>query len=109
MSFSIIPITSFLKDIKTLSKKYPSLIRDIDKVVSILKKNPVTGQPLGKDCFKIRVAVNSKGRGKSGGARLITCVKIVKSTVYLLAIFDKADLDNISDLDLKGRLEEIKE
>lgn len=107
MSISIIPIKSFLKDLKALSKKYPSLKKDIDEVVSTLKKDPEIGQPLGKDCFKIRVAVKSKKKGKSGGARLITCVKIIKSTVYLLAIFDKAEFDNISDTDLKERLKEI--
>ena len=108
MSFLIIPNTSFLNDLKILSKKYPSIKEDINKVVIELKIDPKLGEPLGKDCYKIRILVRSKGKGKSGGARLITCVKILHSTVYLLAVYDKSDLDNISDTDLKERLKEIK-
>ena len=108
MPFTIIPNKSFLNDLKSLSKKYPSLKDDINDVVTILKDNPQTCEPLGKDCFKIRVSIKSKRKGKSGGGRLITCVKIVKSTVYLLAVFDKSEFDNISEKDLKERLKEIR-
>ena len=49
----------------------------------------------------MRLAIASKGKGKSGGARVITCVKIVKSVVYLLAIYDKSERETISDAELK--------
>jgi hypothetical protein len=107
MIFNIIPNKSFLSDLKTLSKKYPSLKDDVNSLVIILKTNPQIGEPLGKDCFKIRLAIKSKNKGKSGGGRLITCVKILKSTVYLLAVFDKSEFENISEKDLKERLKEI--
>ena len=108
MLFNIIPNKSFLNDLKQLSKKYPSLKDDINNVVVSLKQNPQLGEPLGKDCFKIRIQIKSKGKGKSGGGRLVTCVKILKSTVYLLAVFDKSEFENISQNDLKERLKEIK-
>lgn len=108
MEFNIIPNKSFLADFKLLSKKYPSLKEDINEVVQSLKNDPKMGESLGKDCYKIRVAIKSKGRGKNGGARLITCVKIIQSTVYLISIYDKSDLDNIAEEDLKARLKEIK-
>jgi mRNA-degrading endonuclease RelE of RelBE toxin-antitoxin system len=107
MIFNIIPNKSFLSDLKTLSKKYPSLKDDVNSLVIILKTNPQIGEPIGKDCFKIRLAIKSKNKGKSGGGRLITCVKILKSTVYLLAVFDKSEFENISEKDLKERLKEI--
>ncbi len=56
------------------------------------------GTPIGKDCYKIRVLITSKGKGKgkSGGARVITYVRIVKSNVYLLDIYDKSNKAAIS-------------
>ena len=56
---------------------------------------------MGKDCFKVRLAISAKGKGKSGGARVITYVKIIKSMVYLLAIYDKSEKETISDSELK--------
>lgn len=107
MPFDIIPLQSFLSDLKHLAKKYPSVKSDIDDVVAELKQDPKIGEPLGKDCYKIRLQIKSKGKGKSGGGRLITCVKILHSKVYLLAVFDKSEFENISQTELKQRLKEI--
>nr|WP_255353670.1 type II toxin-antitoxin system RelE/ParE family toxin [Pedobacter sp. R20-19] len=62
---------------------------------------------MGKNCFKIRIAITSKGKGKSGGARVITNFIITESTVYLLSIYDKSEQDNISDKELLELLKEI--
>jgi hypothetical protein len=59
------------------------------------------GTPIGKDCYKIRVAVTSKGKGKSSGARLITYVRIIQKRVFLLDIYDKSDQINITAKELK--------
>ena len=69
-------------------------------MVQSLRLNPGQGVPLGNDCYKIRVAIASKGKGKSGGARMITYMQVVKTSVYLLAIFDKSDRENIADKEL---------
>lgn len=63
---------------------------------------------MGHDCYKIRMAISSKGKGKSGGARVITFVQIIKTTIFLLSIYDKADINNISDRELQERLKRLK-
>ena len=97
MSYKVVAIENFEKELKRLRKKYPSLKKDITGLFESLEENPSQGVPLGKNCFKIRVAIKSKGKGKRGGARVITCVKIVKQTVYLVTIFDKSEFESISD------------
>lgn len=100
MKFNIIVTDTFKKDYKRLSYKYPSLKSDIIKIVESLENKPNQGTPLGKDCFKIRLAIQSKGKGKSGGGRLITCVKIIQETVFLLCLFDKSSKESIFDKEL---------
>ena len=56
------------------------------------------GTPLGKDCFKIRVAIPSKNRGKSGGARVITHVRVIGENVFLLSIYDKSEQEAVADI-----------
>ena len=68
-------------------------------------EDPIQGKPLGKDCYKIRMAIASKNKGKSGGSRVITCVKIIDETVILLSIYDKSERENIEDSKLKSLLE----
>ena len=63
--------------------------------------NPFIGTSLGKNFYKIRLSIRSKGKGKSGGARVITCVKILATTVYLASIYDKSEKENITDKELK--------
>jgi hypothetical protein len=108
MKYNLKTIASFDVELKRLAKKYPSLKLEYAHLLDILEKTPTIGTPLGKDCYKIRLAIKSKSSGKSGGARVITCVKIIAKTVYLLSIYDKADFDNINDANLKERLKEIK-
>ncbi|TOB14795.1 hypothetical protein CGK11_24990, partial [Vibrio parahaemolyticus] len=76
---------------KRLSKKYPSLLDDVERLGEELSVHPQLGTPLGNQCFKIRLAIRSKGRGKSGGARVITYVKVSRRTVYLLDLYDKSE------------------
>jgi mRNA-degrading endonuclease RelE of RelBE toxin-antitoxin system len=110
MKFKIKTINSFSRELKDLAKKYKSLKKEYETLLDDLEQNPFLGIPLGKNCHKIRLAISSKkGKGKSGGARVITCVKVVKTTVYLLAIFDKSEMDNIEEKDLHSRLNEIPE
>jgi mRNA-degrading endonuclease RelE of RelBE toxin-antitoxin system len=109
MEFKIIPIKAFIKDLKDLKKVHRSLVKDMDALAQSLKINPEQGIGIGKNCYKIRLLISSKGKGKSGGARVITCVRVIKSTVYLIAIFDKSEMDNIEEKDLQNRLNEIPE
>ena len=69
-----------------------------------MEKNPEQGTNLGNNCYKIRVSIESKGKGKSGGARVITNIIIAEKTVYLLSIYDKSDKENLTDKELKELL-----
>lgn len=71
--------------------------------------NPVQGIFIGRNCYKIRLSIASKGKGKSGGARVITYVHIKGEIVYLLTIYDKSETEDISDKELEKILEEIGE
>ncbi len=72
MSYSVKSIEVFERQAKKLSKKYPSLKSELLDLVQKLKKNPDQGTAIGNCCYKIRLAIKSKGKGKSGGARVIT-------------------------------------
>jgi mRNA-degrading endonuclease RelE of RelBE toxin-antitoxin system len=91
MNFEIVFSDNFLREIKKLSKKYKSMKNDFEIFLDELENNPLQGDSLGKDCYKVRMAIASKQKGKSGGARVITCVKIVKEKLVLLSIYDKKE------------------
>ncbi|TVP52015.1 MAG: hypothetical protein EA341_03880 [Mongoliibacter sp.] len=96
MSFNIELTDHFKKEAKKLSKKYRSLKEDLKALGDKLGENPKSGTPMGHEVYKIRLAIASKGKGKSGGARVITFVKIVDEVVYLVSIYDKKQLDNLT-------------
>lgn len=92
---------------KGSSKKYVSLKKELLKLVLELKENPEKGTAIGKSCFKIWIATASKGKGKSGGARIITNIVITNATVYLLAIYDKSEEENLTNKELEELLKSI--
>ncbi|WP_310588275.1 hypothetical protein [Dyadobacter sp. CY345] len=65
--FKIFTVKNFDKELKKLLKKYPSLLTDLKKLIKELEEDPYQGILLGKDCYKIRMAISSKNKGKSGG------------------------------------------
>lgn len=96
MSYNVIPTPNFKNLFKRLLKKYPSLIHDMTLLIEELSENPETGIFLGHNVYKIRMAISSKGKGKSAGARVITYVVTEDKEVYLVYIYDKSQLDNIT-------------
>ncbi len=100
MSFEIIVTSSFKKHAKRIAKKYPSLKTDLEKLITTLKEEPSQGRALGKDCYKVRMAITSKGQGKSGGSRVITYLQVLDQEIYLLTIYDKSVKKSISDKEL---------
>lgn len=109
MNFDIIATEPFERKLKRLAKKYKSLASDLALVIDELSINPTMGTPTGKDCYKIRIAISSKGKGKSGGARMITFVRIVKHTVFLMDIYDKSEQVTISDKELQLLIDILQE
>lgn len=107
MSYNILPLPPFEKQIKRLVKKYPSLKSEYLSLIESLEKNPNQGSNIGNNCFKIRIAIASKGKGKSGGARVITHFVIEDKTIYLLSIYDKSEQSDIQDKELKMLLSSI--
>lgn len=107
MSYKLVPTPPFERDLKQLAKKYPSIHSDLANLEVDLLRSPFQGTPIGKDCFKIRIAIKSKGRGKSGGARIITFVQVVNQDIFLIAVYDKSESENISDKELQSRLKNL--
>jgi len=62
MSFNVIVTTGFKKHAKRIGKKYHSLKADISNLIASLEQEPLQGEPLGKDCYKVRMAITSKGK-----------------------------------------------
>jgi hypothetical protein len=109
MSNKVIARQTFQKQAKRLARRYKSFPNDLQKLVDELKENSSLGTPLGGSVYKIRLAISSKNKGKSGGARVITYVYLQAETVYLLSIYDKAGTENISDEELKYLVKEVEE
>jgi mRNA-degrading endonuclease RelE of RelBE toxin-antitoxin system len=109
MNFNVIATEPFEKKLKRLAKKYKSLVSDLALVIDELIENPTMGTPIGKDCYKLRIAIASKSKGKSGGARMITFVRVVKKTVFLLDIYDKSEQANITDKELQFLIEILQQ
>jgi mRNA-degrading endonuclease RelE of RelBE toxin-antitoxin system len=109
MSYNIFTIPVFDKQLKRLSKKFPSLKMEYEELLDTLEINPKQGKSLGRNCYKIRLAIASKGKGKSGGARVILHIVISDKTVYLLTIYDKSEKENISEKELNELLMQISE
>jgi mRNA-degrading endonuclease RelE of RelBE toxin-antitoxin system len=109
MSYNVKTIAVFEKQARRLTKKYLSLKSELIKLVQLLKENPEQGISIGKNCYKIRIAIASKGRGKSGGGRVITNLIVSEKTVYLLSIYDKSEKENLSDKELDELLNDIPE
>ena len=72
MKYRISVTLEFLREMKHLSKRYKSLKEDLRNFGNDLLLNPEQGVSLGNNLRKIRIAITSKNKGKSGGARVIT-------------------------------------
>ena len=97
MNYRFVLDESFEREVKRLSKRYRSLKSDLKNLLEELKANPQLGVSLG-GVRKIRMAIASKGRGKSGGARVITFTVVAavdETEVNLLYIYDKAERESI--------------
>ena len=110
MKYDVRPTSKFLRKLKQLVKKYSSLKEDVRKLGISLQENPFQGADLGNGLRKVRLAITSKGRGKSGGARVITLNAILsedKGEVLLITIYDKSECSSISDKELRKLLADL--
>ncbi|HBX44283.1 addiction module toxin RelE [Limibacterium fermenti] len=109
MNFEIILTPNFEKEAKALQKKYPSFKSDLIELITVLVKDPMIGVEVYKNCFKIRFPIKSKGKGKSGGGRLVICVRVMQEKIYLLSVFDKSEKENVTDAFLRQLLADLDE
>jgi len=107
MNYNVITLHVFERQAKRLIKKYASLKHELSELIRSLKENPSQGTPIGSNCYKIRLSVASKGKGKSGGARVITNFIVSERNVYLISIYDKSEKDNLTDKELKELLKNV--
>jgi hypothetical protein len=107
MSFDVKTISVFDRQAKRLAKKFPSLKKELQSLVSELKDEPTKGTPIGHNCQKIRLAIASKGQGKSGGGRVIVHVVFKDDSVYLLSIYDKSELENLTEGEILKLIKQI--
>ena len=108
MRYSVELTETFIKQAKRLQKKYPSLKSELKELGSKLSENPTTGTHLGNNVYKIRLAIKSKGKGKRGGMRVMTQVKIVSQKVYLFSIYNKGEKDDLSDAEIQELIKEVQ-
>ena len=107
MNYSINYSAEFKKEYKPLLKKYPSLKEDLQLLLSNLEENPKLGIDLGSGLRKIRLNIKSKGKGSSGGARIIsyeTIISLEESLITLLSIYNKGEYDTVDIAVLKKNL-----
>ena len=90
-----------------MAKNHQSLKNDLTELKQELLENPTKGDSLGQDCYKIRMAISSKNKGKSAGARVITLVRIIDQEITLLTIYDKSKKDTITNIELQEILKNL--
>ena len=96
------PTKLFEKQVKRLTKKYPSLAEEVPAAILPLMNNQLEGfDAMKKNFYKIRVPIASKGVGKRSGARIVAHVRIVEDKAYLVSIYDKAEYSDVADDVLK--------
>ena len=110
MKVTISTIEEFDRQARRLAKKYKSLKADLMILQKEIMENPFIGSDLGSGIRKIRLAIASKGKGKSGGARVLTLTVLVSkdAEVTLLTIYDKNEIENVSDEYIRWLIDEAK-
>ncbi len=110
MKFEVIPTPDFEKSFKALAKRHRSLKKDILEFTGSLAQTPFQGDELTPGIRKIRMAIAFKGRGKSGGARVITYTLVTieeEGYVYLLDIYDKSDFSTVDVAILQKKIQNL--
>lgn len=105
MNLKLIPTPEFSRSVKKLFKKYKLIAKDLKTLEKELIDNPKSRIGLGNNIFKIRIPNSSIPAGKRGGFRVVYYYQDPNNKIYLLAIYSKTDLENISDRKLTDIIE----
>lgn len=109
MNYDVRLSERFKKEAKRLSKRYPSLKDDLAALGNELLKNPLIGTDLGSGIRKVRLAIKSKGKGKSGGARVIpytVVANVEEGFIYLITLYDKSESASLSIESIKDLIKD---
>lgn len=107
MKYRIEILATFKKEAKRFNKHYASFTDDYEKLLDELEQNPHLGVDLGAGLRKIRMRIASKGKGKSGGARVIifsVIVAVDETEINLIYIYDKAERSSLSTSEIEELL-----
>ncbi len=110
MNFSIETTPHFERELKNLAKRYKSMKQDFGIFIDSLKENPFQGSDLGGGLRKIRMSVDSKGKGKAGGVRVITYTTLVDEStgeVWLIEVYDKSEYSTVKKDVIKKMLKDL--
>ena len=110
MSFEVRTTPHFEKEAKGLSKRYKSFKNDLKELIQDLSEDPNIGSELSPGIRKVRLAIVSKGKGKAGGARVITFTILssdIEGRVYLIDVYDKSDFSTVSVSILKRMIADL--
>ena len=107
MNYEAKTIKPFERQAKRPIKKFTSLKSEIQALISVLEQNPEQGASIGNHCYKVRLSIASKGKGKSGVARVITHIVVVENEIYLLAIYEKSELQALTQQEITNLLKFI--
>ena len=109
MTTKIIFPPPFKKDLRKLSRKYPAVLDELEKLSLELQADERPGDKIpsvGYDVYKVRLKNPSAQKGKSGGFRVIYYIHVVDS-IYYLSIYSKSEQVDISPEEIRAIIEEI--
>jgi len=104
MKFQVKTTPDFEKSLKKIAKKHKSILQDFSILIDKLENEPKLGIPLGHNLYKIRLNITSFNKGKSGGARVITYVKVVSKTIFLVEVYLKSEYTSVDEVAIIAKL-----
>lgn len=107
MSFEIRTTKEFDRQARRLARRYRSISEDLLRLENVLRSQPDAGVPLGKHLYKLRLRIQSKGQGQQGGGRVISYVYWRGETVFLLALYDKSEMNSVSEAYIADLLSQL--
>jgi len=99
-------VSLFDKQFKKLSKKYNLIKDDVEELVNNFDDLHLQATPIKTNLYKIRLANSNKNKGKRAGYRIYYYIKI-ETTVYLLTIYDKSEIQMIDETILVNLIKKI--
>lgn len=107
MNYNVVASGHFDRKLKQLKKKFPNIRADLMRLIESLEVDPRQGRSLGSNIYKVRMALSDKGKGKSGGARVITYTVDEYKRVTLLTIYNKSETGSISAKEIMSLLKNL--